>query len=146
MESTDIPQIIMKIQPMWHYRIVKPFKQLLDDGISPETYYCLNILRNHEGMLTMSEIAQLVHMPKQQMTKIVNRLIEKQFVERIYDPSDRRIIRLRVTEQALYYMNRFAEHKTSYYEQLVQQIKYYQSAWIHLSIQKECAHCHLCMR
>lgn len=46
MEYTQIQEMLLTLLPLWNYRIAKPFKQLLDEGI------------------------------RQQMTQMVNRMID----------------------------------------------------------------------
>ena len=101
--------MLLAIMPQWHYWFAKPFKRLLDDGVSLEMYYCIQFLRLNGETMTMSELAATTGMTKQQMTKIVNRLIEHNFVERVSDPDDRRIIRLKIKDKAESYINRFLD-------------------------------------
>lgn len=124
-ESKEIKRIqetLLALLPYWNYRIEKPFKQLLDSGISLEMYYCIEALRWFDGTLTMSELAQWVQMPKQQMTKIVNRLVESEFVERIYDPKDRRTIQIKITDKAVAYIDHFLEEDAGCFRQLLGQM------------------------
>lgn len=102
--------------PQWHYWFSKPFKRLLDEGVSLEMYYCIQLLRMNGETMTMSELAATTGMPKQQMTKIVNRLIGHNFVERISDPADRRIIRLKITDEAMDYINGFLDKDAAYFK------------------------------
>lgn len=106
---------IINFMPHWRYRVVKPFKQMLKDGISLEMYYCIQLLKEIGTPITMSEIAKITKMPKQQMTKMVNKLIEHNFVNRVTDESDRRIIRLELTEKAEEYINCFIENDAIYF-------------------------------
>lgn len=124
-DMTEIKQIqetLLALLPYWNYRIEKPFKQLLDSGISLEMYYCIETLRWFDGTLTMSELAHWIQMPKQQMTKIVNRLVEYEFVERIYDPADRRLIKIKITDKALTYIDHFLEQDAGCFRQLLGQM------------------------
>ncbi|HIS68758.1 MAG TPA: winged helix DNA-binding protein [Candidatus Gallacutalibacter stercoravium] len=115
MESTKIQELLLNLLPVWNYQIAKPFKQLLDEGVSLEMYYCIQTLRWGGGTMTMSELAHYTRMPKQQMTKMVNRLVEQEFVERVYDPQNRRIIKIRLTDRALEYINHFLENEASFH-------------------------------
>ncbi len=45
LEIEQIQEESLGLLPQWNYRIIKPFKQLLDEGISLEMYYCIQILR-----------------------------------------------------------------------------------------------------
>ena len=39
MNYLEIQESLLKLLPMWNYQIAKPFKQLLDDGISLDMYF-----------------------------------------------------------------------------------------------------------
>lgn len=124
METTEIRKIqeaLLSMLPVWNYNIERPFKQLLDEGISLEMYYCIKTLQ-HTGSLTMSELARFIRIPKQQMTKLVNRLVEQDFVRRIYDPADRRIIRIELTDNALQYIDCFLAQDMDCYQRLIEQM------------------------
>ena len=115
-----LQEMLLALLPMWNYRISKPFKQFLDGEVSLEMYYCIQTLRWCSGTLTMSELAHYTRMPKQQMTKMVNRLIELQFVKRIYDPADRRIIKIQITHKAEEYIRHFLETDAGCFQPLLQ--------------------------
>lgn len=109
---------LLALMPVWNYKIAKPFKQMLDEGVSLEMYYCIQTLRWYGGTLTMSELARFVRMPKHQMTKMADRLIAHEFVERVYDAADRRVIRLQITEKALAYIDHFLDEDAGYFRKL----------------------------
>lgn len=120
MEIRQLQELLLAVLPQWNYRIAKPLKQLLDEGVSLEMYYCIQTLRWGGGRMTMSELAHWGQMPKQQMTKLVNRLVERGFVERVYDPSDRRIIRIQITGQALDYIDHFLKEEAGCFRSLLE--------------------------
>lgn len=120
MQTESIQESLLAVLPFWNYRIAKPFKQLLDDGVSMEMYYCLQAIRSFDETMTMSELGQRIHMSKQQMTKIVNRLVEHDFVNRVYDPQNRRVIKVQITEKALAYIQHFSNKNTECFQQLLQ--------------------------
>ena len=74
--------------PLLHDRLIKPFEGLLRQGFSPMQFYTLVLLRRKTSM-AMTELAANFHIPKQQMTRIVNRLAELELVQRTGDPGDR---------------------------------------------------------
>lgn len=121
LEIKKIQGTLLDVLPVWNYKIEKPFKKLLDEGVSLEMYYCIRILQWH-GSLTMSELANIVKMPKQQMTKMVNRLVEQEFAKRIYDPSDRRIIKIELTENAQKYIDRFLTQDAECFQKLLEKM------------------------
>ena len=114
MEIKEIQENLLLLLPHLNYKIIRPIKQLLDDGVSLEMYYCLPILRARHEM-TMTEFAEYIHMPKHQMSKISNRLFEQDLIERIFDPADRRIIKIKLTEKAIAYMDNFRDENTDCY-------------------------------
>ena len=109
---------LLALMPVWNYRIAIPFKQMLDEGVSLEMYYCIQTLRWYGGTLTMSELARYVRMPKHQMTKMADRLIAHEFVKRVYDADDRRVIRLQITEKALAYIDHFLDEDAGCFRKL----------------------------
>ena len=119
MEIEEIQESLLTVMPYWNYRISKPFKHLLDDGITLEMYYCLQIIRSFEKAPTMSELGQRVRMSKQQMTKIVNRLDELAFVERRHDPLNRRAVRIYITDNALRYAEDFRRKKAECFREIL---------------------------
>ncbi len=118
MKTSEMQELLFATLPMWHYHIAKPFKKLLDEGMSLDMYYCLQILRRNNDMMTMSELARWMRIPKQQMTKVVNKLIECEFAERIYDSTDRRIIRLKITDKAIGYIDKFLSEDAAYFKNM----------------------------
>lgn len=114
----QMQELLLAMLPQWHYKIAKPFKQMLDNGVSLEMYYCIQMLRMNNNEVSMTEFARITKMPKQQMTKMVNKLIEFEFVERVSDPDDRRIIKLRITQKANEYINHFLEKEAVYYKKM----------------------------
>ncbi len=122
LEIGQIQEELLGLLPQWNYRITKPFKQLLDEGISLEMYYCIRILRWLGGTATMTELGTYALMPKQQMTKMVNRLVEHQLVERLEDPADRRIIKIRLTDTAFQYIDHFLSEDAKCFRYLLEQM------------------------
>ncbi|MBR4869850.1 MAG: MarR family transcriptional regulator [Oscillospiraceae bacterium] len=111
-------QLLSAVMPQWHYRIARPFKQLRESGITPEVCHCLMTLLWQGDGITMTELARLAGMSRQQTTKVVDRLIRGGFAERENDPNDRRVIRLRTTAYAREYMEQFQQNRAEYYESM----------------------------
>ena len=114
MQTKDMQDMLLSIMPPWYCYIAKPFKALLAEGVSLNMYHCIRILGECPNM-TMSELARCTRTSKQQMTKIVDRMIARGFVERASDPDDRRIIRLQITDHAQEYIDRFLSQDAVYY-------------------------------
>ena len=54
-----------------------------------------------EGPISMSAIAQSLYYSKQNLTYIVDQLVKEGYVERMPDPSDRRVLRIAITDQGI---------------------------------------------
>lgn len=99
MKIKAIQQDLLDLLPLWYCQITKIFEQCLDEGVSLDLYYCIRAIEWGGGLITMSALADRLQISKQHMTKKVSRLVELGFVERVYDPADRRVIKVRVTEK-----------------------------------------------
>jgi DNA-binding MarR family transcriptional regulator len=54
---------------------------------------------DHHGKLSMSGIGAHVSVPKPHVTSLVDKLIDDDLAERLYDPNDRRVINIQLTEK-----------------------------------------------
>lgn len=115
--SESFVQNLLLVLPNWHSRLVKPFKDTLNKEMSLETYYCLETLRVC-GAVTMTELAQNLKVPKQQVTKLIDNLSEHDFVARVQDKNDRRAIRLRLTSRAIAYLSTYYQKNTAFIHSL----------------------------
>jgi len=52
-----------------------------------------------EGRPTMKELSEASRVPKSTMTRIVDHWVRQGFAERVYDPEDRRIVRVTLTDR-----------------------------------------------
>lgn len=123
MNNFTLQENLLALLPMWNYNIAKPLKHFLDDGISLEMYYCIQTLRWYKRPMKMSELSEATKTPKKQMTKVADRLVEQELVERVYDPSDRRIVRLQITEQASSYIDHFLEQDGGYFKSIMEKLE-----------------------
>ena len=67
-------------------------------NLNPGSLYVLGVLTRN-GMLSMTEIGCKLSMPKPHITGLVDKLIAENLVERLYDPKDRRIVNVHITEK-----------------------------------------------
>lgn len=68
--------------------------------MNPMQMHALMIIREHAG-LTMKEFAQLLHITSPSATSFVNRLVKLRWAKRSSDPVNRKLVRLRVTEEGV---------------------------------------------
>ena len=76
--------------------IIKPFE------ISSQQFNVLRILRGQQGKpANLSTIQERMVSKMSNTTRLVDKLVDKNFCERIVCPSNRRKIEIRITEQGL---------------------------------------------
>jgi DNA-binding MarR family transcriptional regulator len=78
-------------------RITKPFENHYKSELSMKQLQAMCVLHTY-GCMTMSELASRLEVTKQQVTQIINGLVAKNYVERSYEKTDRRIVRVSNTE------------------------------------------------
>ena len=69
MQTNEIQELLLDTIPAWHYWFARPFKRMLNDGVSLDMYYCIQSMRRSGRTMTMTELANFARMPKQQMSK-----------------------------------------------------------------------------
>lgn len=119
--SERFVQNLLLVMPDWHSKLVKPFRDTLDNEMSLETYYCLETLRAC-GTATMSELAHQMKVPKQQMTKLVDRLSQSRFVERVQGTDDRRVTWIRLTPGTVSYLDEYYLKNTAFIQMLEEKL------------------------
>lgn len=119
--SEQFVQNLLAVLPSWNARLVRPFRDTLNKEMSLETYYCLETIKLHDSV-TMTELSQYLKVPKQQVTKLVDRLSQYQFIERICDERDRRMIRIRLTGIAVSYIDEYYMKNTRFIENMEEKL------------------------
>ena len=120
MQENNTVDLIRKTLPLWHYWFVRPLKQFLDEGVSREMGFLLATLYLEGKEIQMSELAKRVRVSKQQMSKMVDKLIDLHLAERVADENDRRIIRIRVTEDGRKMLERQNQKEIDYYQKIME--------------------------
>jgi DNA-binding MarR family transcriptional regulator len=75
-----------------------------DLNITPLHYEIMRLLKS-EGTLHVSEIGDKLQIARAQMTKLIDKLVNLNIVERIPDKSDRRTLNISLTGQGLNLLN-----------------------------------------
>lgn len=99
----------------------RPFEERFRDEFSVLQVYTMCKLAM-DGPLTMTELADSLHVTKQQMTKIIGKLATEGHVSRHHDRNDRRVIISELSEETLDYIKArrrcFSEYVRSAFERL----------------------------
>jgi len=90
---------------------------LAELGFAWNQYSVMKAIEQGEA-LTLSEISARVHRKNSNVTPIIDFLVSKGIVERIPDEKDRRIIRVRLTEEGIAIRQQAMEHHDNFILQL----------------------------
>lgn len=86
------------------------------EGISKVEMDVLSFLANHPERNTAKDISEMRMLPKANVSQAVESLIQKGFLTRTQDKSDRRKIRLFITESAVKTVRAVHEMQNEFYE------------------------------
>lgn len=95
---------LFEFSPILHKKLLKPSKYS-NNTILPVNQMMVLATLYDEGSLSISEIGKKLYISKPQMTSIIDKLIKEEFVERIHDKEDRRVININITEKGKKYTN-----------------------------------------
>ena len=70
----------------------------------------------------MTQLAEQLKVPKQQVTKLIDALCSHQFVERAHNEKDRRSIQIRLTPKAVSYLDEYHLKNTAFIHMLEEQL------------------------
>ncbi|MFY9177972.1 MAG: MarR family transcriptional regulator [Caldicoprobacterales bacterium] len=100
------------------WRIIKKSRcNLAELGFAWNQYSVLKILEQDQAM-TLSEISARVHRKNSNVTPIIDFLVSKGIAERIPDEKDRRIIRVRLTDEGVAIREQAIAHHDNFIRQL----------------------------
>ena len=94
---SELAELIFAYYPKMR-KVYRSLVSIKDIPISLTQLTCIYIINQHDG-LSMSELADALCMSNQQLTKIVDALVELQLVERACDPQNRRKFFTKLTEK-----------------------------------------------
>ncbi|RKY33069.1 MAG: hypothetical protein DRP74_00760 [Candidatus Omnitrophota bacterium] len=90
---------ILEIMPViMRELITKQQDELLKGKITPAQFVILNFL-SKKGESKMKNLAVLLNVTTAAMTGIVDKLFKSGYVKRVYDPKDRRVIKISLTNK-----------------------------------------------
>lgn len=90
--STNFFDLIRHLQN----KFFRPMEQIIKCDISPMQFRTLGIISENKT-ITMTDLANEVCISKQQLTPMIDKLIDSNTVERKADKEDRRIIKISLT-------------------------------------------------
>ena len=94
--SVDLFSLMFLLQ----HKLVRPQDIIRECPIPPSHIRVIFFLRDN-GSYSMSEVASILNISRSNMTPIVDKLIAEGLLTRYEDKTDRRIIRIEITQKAL---------------------------------------------
>lgn len=85
-------------------KITEPCESEMKGVLTPLQFYGLCAVHYYHEM-TMTDLASVMNMSKQNTTKLADHLVEAQLIERKLDVKDRRIVRISMTQKGDAYLN-----------------------------------------
>lgn len=80
----------------------KPTDSYHNIKLNSHTFNILFILKyNLNNRITMTKLSDILNITKQQLTKLVNDLEEKEMVERMHDTANRRLVYIHITQKGI---------------------------------------------
>jgi DNA-binding MarR family transcriptional regulator len=93
-------QLLPLIYTKFNKPIAQPFPvQKKSSDLTHLQYHILEELLHAEAGFSMTQLAQIIHISKQQLTPLVNKLEEKAYIIKVPDAKDKRRVRLQLTEK-----------------------------------------------
>ncbi|AGK98426.1 MarR family winged helix-turn-helix transcriptional regulator [Clostridium pasteurianum] len=100
----EVVDKLLLLLPTLEKRLIRPLELEIKPSLSILQYNALFIMKNDE-ILTMSELSNKMCISKQQLTPMVDKLIDNELVERMTNEKDRRIINVRLSERGYNFLN-----------------------------------------
>lgn len=97
-----------EIMPLLERRMMKLFEQTVMQKLSPLQFYALVAIESNQP-IGMKELAQELNMSKQQLSKLIQKLIEMKFVNRTHDEQDLRSFNLQITAEGSAFIQEYKE-------------------------------------
>ena len=102
----DLAKEFFKLVPQIIKNVVKPFENVSKNSLGPMQLGLLNFLRN-EDSISMTEIVTKLNVSKQQLTKLTDKLAEKNYIDRVNDLKDRRSIKISITKRGIQFLDEY---------------------------------------
>ncbi|MDO6354719.1 MULTISPECIES: MarR family winged helix-turn-helix transcriptional regulator [unclassified Caloramator] len=101
MSRERLAEYLQTFLPMFYKKLMKGITL---PGVTKQQLWLLYLIENHDEK-PMSFYSEKMMIPKSNLTSIADKLIEDGLIERAYDPKDRRIILLKITDKGKLFIN-----------------------------------------
>ena len=98
-----IIQNFISVIPLFKKKLIHENCGFDKNSLNHSHFQIMSVLKNN-GKLPISEVAKQLFISTPNMTKLLNKLIDEDMIERIPDEKDRRIINIKLTEKGNNYL------------------------------------------
>ena len=102
-------------------RLARQLRQTSESDLSPTQSAVLATLANH-GPVTLGELAELERVASPTVTKVTGLLQERGLVVKVTDPTDRRFVRVELTDEGEALVERSRARKTAWLARQLQDL------------------------
>lgn len=95
--NTKAARSLLEFLPYMHEKFLHPMERLATHRMSKLQFFTLMMLYR-KGPKTMTDLASVIQISKQQLTPLMDRILELNLAERMPDPKDRRVIRIEISQ------------------------------------------------
>ncbi len=115
--SDDIVDMVVLVSE----HLSRPFEERFKDDFTALQIYTMCKLAM-DGPMTMTELADAMHITKQQMTKVIARLSDQGYISRHHDEKDKRIIVSEISQKTLEYIKLRREYYSEYVKKMLSKL------------------------
>lgn len=106
-----IMQNFISIMPLFQKKLIRSNCNFHNDDFNlNHSHFQIMVILKEEGKLPISDVAKKLLISTPNMTKLLNKLIDLEMINRIHDTNDRRIINIEITQQGTNYLNKKFEN------------------------------------
>jgi DNA-binding MarR family transcriptional regulator len=87
-------------------KVNKQLEKTYKNDLTFSEFYTL-LTVSYNGDMTMTAFADNLGIQKQQATRVINTLVQKGYIQRVYDEADRRVVLIRLTPEARAYLKEY---------------------------------------
>ncbi len=107
-KNQKLTELMIGLFPLLDRLFVKPMESIARGCVSNTQLRVLFIL-NSMGKTTMGELARKLEISKQQITSVIDGLVQMDFAERVFNPKDRRKIEIAISPKATEFLKELQE-------------------------------------
>lgn len=103
MNKNSQSQVFFEFITLVYEKISGTYTSSFREVLSPLQYYTICVIYYYKEV-SMTSLAESMKMPKQNMTKIIDKLLQMDFVKRVKDPTDKRIIKVSLAPNGINFL------------------------------------------